>query len=655
MQIIEAKMLDKNGFIYIEALLSELKKYYSQERFATIMSAFDILSNVGVGEKYITDIDCFEYGIEMAYILFTIKADEDTIASALLFEIYHRHLIDNDLILEKCGEDVLRILRGTKKISAIKTSSHEITSLSQIDIFRKMILTIVEDIRIVLVKIADKLCAIRKIKKFPTVISDRTVREIQEIYAPLTNRLGLSDIKWELEDRTFFYSKPKEYKFIAKSLGRTRIEREHYIRNIAKKLEQYLTKENIFATISARVKHIYSIWKKLQRKNSTNINDLFDIRAVRIICKDIDDCYKALAIVNDIWFPIAKEFDDYIANPKHNGYRSIHTVVKGPEGLAVEVQIRTEDMHQESELGFASHWRYKEGVKYDPSYDARVAWLRSILEWESELKSSDSFEEQEKDKKIYAFTPNGDVLDLSYGSTVLDFAYRIHSMVGHRSKGAKVAGKIVPLTTKVKMGDKIEIMTHNKPQPNNEWAHKKSGYLHSAKNRSRVIKWFNEQNKENNVALGKDKIANELKEYNLKEINYQDVANKFNVNTLDGFFAGIEIGTLRLHAIINYIIDKYSADRNIISEKFYSSKEYVKKGQEQKHHVKKSQVLIYGLSNMMYSFSKCCNPEPDADIIGYLTIGKGVSIHRRDCKNVPNLIAQNKERIITVKWLSEEE
>jgi GTP pyrophosphokinase len=529
-------------------------------------------------------------------------------------------------------------------MTAIRMYRSENISLEQIDTFRKMLLTITEDVRIVLVKIVDKLCTVRHLKALDTEIQQTIAREALDIYAPLANRLGLSQIKWELEDRAFFFLKTDEYKKVANSLGMTRVQREEYLEKVLYQLNKSIKDNHLDVQVNGRVKHIYSIWKKLGNKGYSGLDRLFDITALRVIANNVDDCYKALAEVNDIWEPIAEEFTDYIANPKANGYKSIHTVVKA-FGNPIEVQIRTNDMHEESELGFAAHWRYKEGVKFDASYEARVAWLRSLLEWEKEINQEGASVSKELEKRIYVFTPADDLIDLADGSTVLDFAYSVHTMIGHRTRGAKISGRIVPLTTKLQNGDKIEILTQKLPNPSKDWATESLGFLSSTRNRSRVTKWFHEQNKEDNVSLGRERLIKELKGYNLREVDYLEVAKRFNMQNAETLLASAENGTVRIKSVINHILDMYSIDERV-----------VKRGAPDKHFqktdtVKTSNILVSGHSGMKYFLAKCCDPQINDNIEGYLSVGKGgVIIHTTKCPNLSYLKEKSSEKFIKVDW-----
>lgn len=640
MQVIDSKLLDSGGQIRDELLISELKSFYSDDKFEIIAAALNLLKTKNAESiRHPTGINSFLYAIEMAYVLFKIKADEESVSAGILYELYNFGDLTDEEVEQVTNPTVVRILQGTRKMSAIRMYRSDNISLEQIDTFRKMLLTIIEDVRIVLVKIVDKLCTIRHLKSLNDKTQRVIARETLDIYAPLANRLGLGAIKWELEDRAFFFLEQDKYKEIAKSLGVTRQQRESFLNDIISQLKLALKKYGLDDAIQGRVKHIYSIYKKLKKKGYKSLDDLYDITAVRVITHNIDECYKVLAEVNNLFSPIPEEFSDYIANPKPNGYKSIHTVVQYQD-QNIEVQIRTYKMHEESELGFAAHWRYKEGVKFDASYEARVAWLRSLLEWEREINDDDSDITKELNSRLYVFTPANELIDLAEGSTVLDFAYSVHTMVGHRTKGAKLNGKIVPLTTKLSTGDKVEILTQKEPNPSKDWASEALGYLSSARNRSRVTKWFNEQNKEDNIALGKDRITKELRGYDLKEVDFVEVASKFNMRSSDSLFAAIESGTVRINSIVNHIIDTYSAEEKLIKKKpkIISGKPKV------------SKVLVSGFGGMKYELAKCCQPIYPDQIQGYMSVSKGVVVHTLNCPNMDHLKKKHPEKFIEVNW-----
>lgn len=644
--------LTDDGYIDFELWFPLLESFYPKERLQTIVGALDLLTKIGVDEPSAQGGSCFRYGIEMAAVLFDLQADEEAIAASMLFELYQNDKLLPEQVTESCGVAVQRILDGTKKMSALRMLQNQSPSQAQFDNFRKMLLTIVEDVRIVLVKLADRVCVLRLSQNWTEHYKKLAAKEILDIYAPLANRLGLSKIKWELEDRAFYFLYPVEYKKIAKALKRKRLEREQYIQETIAELSDKLKSAGLTASVDGRVKHIYSIWRKISKKNR-DIDTLYDIRALRVLVDSVDDCYTALSVVNDLWEPIPSEFADYIANPKPNGYQSVHTIVWGPQDLTVEVQIRTHAMHEESEMGVAAHWRYKEGVRHDPSYEAKVVWLRSLLDWESQLASesgSSAAVQALSDNRVYAFTPSGDVIDIESGGTVLDFAYMVHTMVGHRTKGAKVNGRIVPLTTKLKTGDRVEIMTHKQPQPSIDWANANLGYINSAKIRARVVRWFKQENKEQNAILGRDKLLEALKTHRLKTVDYGEVADHFNMADEETLYSSIATSALKTNSVVNYICDKYA----VIEKNTHDQAVFELSSNKAQLRPKKSDLTVYGIDNLLSHVAGCCKPVRGDMIIGYLTHGRGVTVHRQGCANFMHLQHQHPDRVIDVQWGSKD-
>ena len=447
-------------------------------------------------------------GQEMVEILHQLNMDDATLQAALVYPYCEKHNLTDTDVLAEFGEEISDLINGVRRMDAIKTlhsrrrneSSLSVPDEQHIDSIRRMLLAMVEDVRAVVIKMAERICALQQVKKADEETRVLVARECATIYAPLANRLGIGQLKWELEDLAFRYLHPKTYKDIAQQLDGKRKERATYIQNVVSDLQALVDNEHIKAEVYGRPKHIYSIWKKMQKKHLT-FEQLFDIRAVRIIAERLQDCYAALGTVHANYKHIPKEFDDYIATPKPNGYQSIHTVIVGPEGKPVEIQIRTQQMHQDAELGVAAHWKYKEGSTGKASgYDERINWLRRILAWQEEVaESGDLVEElrsQVFDDRVYVFTPKGDVVDLPQGATPLDFAYYIHSNVGHRCIGAKVNGRIVPFTYQLQSGDQVEIHTGKELNPSRDWMHPGLGYVHSSRARATIHSFFKKQDKD---------------------------------------------------------------------------------------------------------------------------------------------------------------
>ena len=505
-------------------------------------------------------------GQEMVEILCQLNMDDATLQAALVFPYCEQHALSEDDIYEEFGGEIRDLIVGVRRMDAIK-SLHarkvkgsgfaEKSDEQHIDSIRRMLLAMVEDVRAVVIKMAERICALQQVKKADEETRVMVARECASIYAPLANRLGIGQLKWELEDLAFRYLHPITYKQIAHQLDGKRRERAEYIETIVGDLQGLLDSEEIRAEVYGRPKHIFSIWKKMQKKRLT-FEQLFDIRAVRIIAERLQDCYAALGTVHASYKHLPNEFDDYIATPKPNGYQSIHTVIVGPEGKSVEIQIRTQKMHQDAELGVAAHWKYKEGSTGKQSgYDERINWLRRILAWQEEVaESGDLVEElrsQVFDDRVYVFTPKGDVIDLPQGATPLDFAYYIHSNVGHRCIGAKVNGRIVPFTYLLQSGDQIEVLTGKEPNPSRDWMHPGLGYVHSSRARATIHSFFKKQDRDKNLAAGKELLERELQRAHLPAKVPNEAFEKFNLQTLDDLYTAVGAGDVRVMQVINFI------------------------------------------------------------------------------------------------------
>ncbi|PXA71189.1 GTP diphosphokinase [Vibrio sp. 11986-1-5] len=597
-------------------------------------------------------------GREMIEILITLSMDRATLVAALLFPIATSGLLDQEELEEHYGKEIIKLIHGVEEMAAIgqlNITMQGSEASAQVDNVRRMLLAMVDDFRCVVIKLAERICNLREVKDQPDEVRRAAAKECANIYAPLANRLGIGQLKWEIEDYAFRYQQPDTYKQIAKQLSERRIVREQYIRDFVNDLRQEMKALNINAEVSGRPKHIYSIWRKMQKKNLA-FDELFDVRAVRIIADKLQDCYAALGIVHTKYKHLPGEFDDYVANPKPNGYQSIHTVILGPEGKTIEIQIRTKQMHEESELGVAAHWKYKEGASAARSgYDEKITWLRKLLDWQEEMSDSgemlDELRSQVFDDRVYAFTPRGDVVDLPMGATPLDFAYHIHSEVGHRCIGAKVAGRIVPFTHKLHMGDQVEIITAKEPNPSRDWLNPSLGFVHSGRARAKINAWFRKQSREKNLEAGREILENELAKIGAKLKDAEAYALKrFNVNSADELYVGVGSGDLRINQIINHInalVNKPTAEEEdkLALEKLAGE---VKATTTQTTH--KDAVVVQGVDNLMTHLARCCQPIPGDDIRGYITQGRGISVHRSDCEQLEELIHHAPERIIDTVW-----
>jgi GTP pyrophosphokinase len=470
------------------------------------------------------------------------------------------------------------------------------------------------------------------------------------IHAPLVNRLGIWQLKWELEDLAFRHLDPVQYRKIAELVAEHRAERERFIVAFMNKLSAALEEAGIRAEVKGRPKHIYSIWKKMQRKG-LDFHELFDVRAVRVLVDDLPSCYSALGLVHSLWQPIPGEFDDYITTPKGNNYQSLHTAVANREGKAVEIQIRTHEMHQHAELGVAAHWRYKEGGPNDPAFDAKIAIMRQLLDTSDEELDDqsllDSFRSVTSEDRVYVLTPRGQVVDLSAGSTVLDFAYQVHTEVGHRCRGAKVNGRIVPLTHAVATGDRVEILTAKHPNPSRDWLNPKLGYINGARARSKVRQWFKRESRDDNLRAGKDALEAEARRMSTDLNGLAAALKRLNLNSAEDLYVAIGNGDLTTGQVFNALARARAADVVPQVEDLVSR---TPARQRETPPARLDDIVIEGVGNLMTAMAKCCHPIPGDPVVGYVTRGRGVTIHREDCRQVVHWRAENSPRLLQVHW-----
>jgi GTP pyrophosphokinase len=590
-------------------------------------------------------------GQEMVEILHELHMDDETLQAALIYPYCEVHKLDDEQIIEQFGVGIQKLIVGVRRMDAIKSlhtsaNSKKKNDEAQIDNVRRMMLAMVEDVRVVVLKLAERICTLQKVKHEDEETRVLVARECANIYAPLANRLGIGQLKWELEDHSFRYLHPNTYKQIATLLDERRSDRQQYIEDFVAEVQGVLDSQNIKAKVYGRPKHIYSIWKKMQKKH-LDFEQLYDIRAVRIIADRLQDCYAALGVVHASWKHIPNEFDDYIATPKSNGYQSIHTVTLGKQGKTIEIQIRTAQMHEDAELGVAAHWRYKEGTTSSRSgYEERINWLRRILLWQEEVADSGDLVEELRsqvfDDRVYVFTPKGDVVDLPFGSTPLDFAYYIHSNVGHRCNGAKISGRIVPFTYALQTGDQVEILTGKRSNPSRDWMHPGLGYVYSSRARAKIQTYFKKQDKSKNQQAGKELLDRELVKVNIESKEASDATSRFNMQTLEDLYAAIGGGDVRIMQVVHFLQQKHAPppELKIRSRKPQSAK------------FKKDSIVVEGVGNLLNQIAGCCQPLPGESILGYITQGRGVSVHRQDCEQLNNLLEQHPERQIDVNWAS---
>ncbi len=636
-----------------------------QSKSAILLAALDVSADLeqlqgdqltGWGEGYTS----FKAGLEMADILAQLHLDEDTLVAAILYRACRENKLSQDRVGEQFGQTVVSLIEGVKKMAIISELSNKTgekvlgqDALSHADKVRKMLVAMVDDVRVALIKLAERTSAIRAVKQAPIEKRQRVAREVAEIYAPLAHRLGIGHIKWELEDLAFRYLQPYDYKYIAKLLDERRLDRQTYIDGVISMLKQALAEQSIgYVDISGRAKHIYSIWRKMYRKG-IGFEEVYDIRAVRIIVNTDQDCYRVLGIVHSLWHSIPGEFDDYIANPKENGYRSLHTAVKGPAQRVLEIQIRTHKMHEDAELGVCAHWRYKNSDKPNGSagYEQKIAWLREVLEWHDEIGGNtlnDIPLEIEQDR-IYVFTPDGHVVDLPERATPLDFAFRIHSTIGLRCRGAKVNGRIVPLNRELKTADQVEILTANRENPSRDWLNPALGYLTTSRARSRLQAWFRAQDRDLNIDQGRALLDKEFLRLALGNLDYEQLANKLHLKSLDDLYAAVGTGDMSVDRVVQAAQRLFNPDKTAMPAISLVGRA-TREGNPES-----ADVYIDGVGNLLSYIAKCCMPVPGDLIAGYITQGRGVAIHRQDCTNFMHHAGEEPQRIIKVDWAAKPE
>ena len=583
--------------------------------------------------------------IDVTLILSELGVDEQTLLVTLLSDSRLRNDDCLKQIEKDYGADVRKMVDNVLWLHQFHLDGQLLSFPEQAERMRRMLLSMVDDVRVVLIKLAYRLQHLRLLAHDDTQERYQLAQETQEIFAPIANRLGIGQLKWELEDLSFRFLEPQTYKKVAGFLEDKREARELYIQNAVSSIQALLKDAGIQAEVYGRPKHIYSIWKKMQAKQ-IDFDELFDVRAVRITVKSIAECYTTLGLVHGQWRHISKEFDDYIANPKGNGYQSLHTAVLGPEDKPLEIQIRTQAMHHFAEFGVAAHWRYKEGSSSDQSLEKGIASLRKLLDpnetREDELV--DSFHTELFPDRVFVRTPDGKVMDLAQGSTPLDFAYTVHTDIGHRCRGAKVNGHIVQLTYELKSGEQVEILTSNVARPSRDWMNPNMAYLKTARARAKVRSWFKEQDFEQNIADGKISFERELQRQGLSRVDMELLVQHYKQKSTEHFYAAIGRGDITAGQIASYLYDQF-VPKNDKKLPLQATSTQIKKSSGSA-----DEVCVRGVSNLLTNMASCCKPMPGDDIIGFITQGQGISIHRNDCHNIINLPDNKRDRLIEAEW-----
>lgn len=620
---------------------------------ALIEHAFAMADEAHHGQKRASGEPYIQHCLAVAKILAELELDLPTIAAALLHDVVEDTPISLQRLQHDFGNEVAKLVDGVTKLGqfdALDERGIHAFDDRELESLRKMFLAMAEDPRVVMIKLADRVHNMRTLGALPEEKRRRIARETLEIFAPLANRLGIWQMKWELEDLGFRHLNPDKYKEIARLIDERRGDREASIQKIIHRLQERMRAESIPAEISGRPKHIYSIWRKMERK-SVPFDQVYDARAVRVIVDTVAQCYQTLGIVHSMWKPVPGEFDDYIATPKDNMYQSLHTAVFGDDGRSLEVQIRTHDMHESAELGIAAHWRYKEGGKRDPRYEQKINWFRSLMDWRQDVADArefmDSLQTDVFQDRVYAFTPKGKLIDLPAGSTPIDFAYHVHTDIGDRCRGARVNGRLVSLDYQLQTGDQVEILTAKRGGPSRDWLNVHLGYVKTQRARGKIKQWFKKQNRASNIAQGREILERELRRLSLEQMALEEVAALFQQDKLDDLLAAIGAGDISSQQIATRLIEAEqqrtgTPATDVTPEEMISPPRIAPL----------PELSVLGAGGLLTSLAQCCHPVPGDPIIGYITRGRGVKVHRRDCPNI--LRGEEEERLIQVSWGSQQ-
>jgi GTP pyrophosphokinase len=624
----------------IQTLLYQVHAYNPEADLGRIARAYHLACTAHASQWRSTGEPYVFHALAVAHILAEMYLDEDTLIAALLHDVPEDTAVSLDTIRSEFGDVVAKLVDGVTKLSGLQLDLEQIHAES----LRKMFMAMAEDIRVVMIKLADRLHNMRTLYALPPAKQQRIARETMDFFAPLANRLGMYNLRRELEDLAFKYLEPAKYNEIATLLREDHQAQQTYIAQAIEILRTRLEQENIFPIeIVGRPKHIYSIYSKMMRKGR-EFDHIYDIRALRVIVESERECYMVLGVVHNLWTPIPQEFDDYIAKPKENMYRSLHTAVIGPQGKPLEVQIRTMEMHRIAEYGIAAHWRYKEGSKtQDAIFESKINWMRQLLEWHKEIADARQFVDSLKtdvfQDQVYVFTPKGDIIELAAGATPIDFAYYVHTEIGHRCIGAKVNGRIVPLDYRLKTGDRVEILTAKRGKPSRDWLNPALGLVRTARAREKIRHYFRRQARAEAIEAGRALLEKELHRlgYDYDHEGFAEIARLFNFKNVEDFFEAIGREDLSPQAVGIKLLE---AERE---------KEQPSAPSSEPPPVTETPIKIVSTDNLLQRVARCCHPLPGEPVIGYITRGRGITIHRRDCKNLLKLNTE-RERLIAIEW-----
>lgn len=636
------------------ALVVKIKESHQHIDLAALYEAFKYADEAHHGQVRISGEPYVFHVISVTEILISLNLDTPSLMAALLHDVVEDTDITLNQLEQKFGSDVAGLVDSVTKMKAFSNLKTDASGAFKkeglkAENLRKLLLAMAKDVRVVMIKLADRLHNMRTLGSLSEKKQKLIAGETAEIYAPLANRLGIWQLKWELEDLAFRYLDPVSYKKIARYISEKKVDRDKYIDEVVKVIHDNLKKNKIDGEVTGRSKHIYSIWKKMQRKN-LGFHQLYDLRAVRIHVDQLKDCYHALGVVHTLWHHIPYEFNDYIATPKENNYQSIHTAVVGLQGKTLEIQIRTYDMHKHAEYGVAAHWRYKEGGKEGSLYDQKIAWLRQLLKWKDEEKNAGDFIDRFKSEvfqdRVYVMTPEGEIVDLPQGATPLDFAFYVHTEVGARCRGAKVNGRMVSLTYELKSGEQVHILTTKNGFPSRDWLNPQLGYLKTSRAKAKVRHWFKQLDYDHNLLAGREILEKELHRLAIPNISHDKLAQRFHLGQAEQLFAEIGRGEITSGQIASAIQElgghKAEPIQKELDPPVQQTIELLPQGS--------GDVTIYGVDNVLTQIAQCCRPVPGDEIIGFITKMRGITIHRSDCHNVHHALEENSERLIQVEW-----
>ncbi len=637
-----------------ETLKELVTKYSPEASLELISKAYEFSRDAHEGQERVSGDPYIIHPLEVGIILAELEMDTTAIAAGILHDTVEDTRMSIEQVRSEFGQEVAELVDGVTKLTKIPyTTKQEV----QAENFRKMFLAMAKDIRVIIIKLADRLHNMRTLKFMTKEKQEQKARETLEIYAPLAHRLGIHKIKWELEDLSFRYIDEKSYYDLVEKIAKKRREREEYIQNIIEVVRSKTLEMGIEAEIEGRAKHLYSIYRKMTTQNRT-LDQIYDLFAIRLIVDSVKDCYSVLGLMHELFKPMPGRFKDYISMPKPNMYQSLHSTVIGPEGIPFEVQIRTQEMHRVAEVGIAAHWQYKEGVRYqDKSYVEKLSWLRQILEWQKDARDPDEFMENLKidlfTDEVFVFTPKGDVKSLRAGSNPIDFAYSIHSAIGNRMIGAKVNGRIVNLDYELKNGDIVEIITSSASNgPSRDWLK----IVKTSQARNKINQWFKKEKREENVEQGKEIFEKEVKKSGLTmsqavKADYVDpILKRYGFNNIEDLYAAIALGAITATKVVSKLRESYRQSLPPEEQTELLLKQIEKENKKKAKSMPESGVVVKGIDNCLVRLSRCCNPVPGDDIIGYITRGRGVSVHRKDCPNVRKNLIDGDARLIDVYW-----